>query len=75
MVFENLFLLIMIVMASTIKQHSKKTALVSQRNQKQKTNKNSANKLLHEKDMLLHVMHPDYILFDWEFFSRELEFE
>lgn len=24
---------------------------------------------------LQQLIHPDYILFDWEFFSRELEFE
>ncbi len=22
-----------------------------------------------------HFIHPDYVLFDWEFFSNELEFE
>ncbi|SFQ32621.1 hypothetical protein [Parafilimonas terrae] len=22
-----------------------------------------------------HLIHPDYVLFDWEFFSNELEFE
>ena len=28
-----------------------------------------------DRDILQHIFHPDYILFDWEFFSRELEFE
>jgi hypothetical protein len=28
-----------------------------------------------KKYMIQHFIHPDYILFDWEFFSRELEFE
>ena len=27
------------------------------------------------KNMLQQIFHPEYILFDWEFFSRELEFE
>ena len=26
-------------------------------------------------NIIQHIFHPDYILFDWEFFSRELEFE
>ena len=26
-------------------------------------------------NIIQHLFHPDYILFDWEFFSRELEFE
>ena len=33
------------------------------------------NKSISKKDIQQHLMHPDYILFDWEFFSRELEFE
>jgi len=28
-----------------------------------------------KKYIIQHFLHPDYILFDWEFFSRELEFE
>jgi len=28
-----------------------------------------------KKYILQHFIHPDYLLFDWEFFSRELEFE
>ena len=28
-----------------------------------------------DRNILQHIFHPDYILFDWEFFSRELEFE
>lgn len=31
--------------------------------------KSGRNNIIH------HIFHPDYILFDWEFFSRELEFE
>ena len=27
------------------------------------------------KHIIHHLMHPDYILFDWEFFSNQLEFE
>lgn len=32
-------------------------------------------KKLTEKEFLNKLVHPDYILFDWEYFSRELEFE
>ena len=27
------------------------------------------------KKIIQHLVHPDYILFDWEFFSNALEFE
>lgn len=27
------------------------------------------------KKLIQKIIHPDYILFDWEYFSRELEFE
>jgi len=44
--------------------------------EKIKTPKNISNKkLLNHNSLLKRVFHPDYILFDWEFFSRELEFE
>ena len=39
--------------------------------QKNKPNK----KRLTKKELLYRLFHPDYILFDWEFFSRESEFE
>jgi hypothetical protein len=32
-------------------------------------------KFLSDKNILQKLFHPDYILFDWEYFSRELEFE
>ena len=28
-----------------------------------------------KKNIFYNFIHPNYILFDWEFFSRELEFE
>ena len=28
-----------------------------------------------KNNRIRNIFHPDYILFDWEFFSRELEFE
>jgi hypothetical protein len=36
---------------------------------------NSDKKLFIDKNILQKIFHPDYILFDWEYFSRELEFE
>ncbi|HEX5152268.1 MAG TPA: hypothetical protein VFW07_12530 [Parafilimonas sp.] len=27
------------------------------------------------KQIIQHLVHPDYILFDWEFYSNALEFE
>jgi hypothetical protein len=36
---------------------------------------NSKNKAVNNKYIIQHFMHPNYILFDWEFFSNELEFE
>jgi hypothetical protein len=62
-------------MASIIKQHSKKIHTAAQENQKQKNNRDTLSKASNKKDMFMHLLHPDYILFDWEFFSRELEFE
>ncbi len=35
----------------------------------------SAKKHFPDKHILQKIFHPDYILFDWEYFSRELEFE
>jgi hypothetical protein len=35
----------------------------------------SKNKPSMKKAFIKHLFHPDYILFDWEFFSTELEFE
>ena len=29
----------------------------------------------HRNNIIQHIFHPDYILFDWEFFSTEVEFE
>ena len=40
-----------------------------------KGNIKSANKFFADKNIIQKLFHPDYILFDWEFFSRELEFE
>jgi hypothetical protein len=35
----------------------------------------SDKKFLSDRNILQKLFHPDYILFDWEYFSRELEFE
>lgn len=40
-----------------------------------KNRKAQYTKKLADKNILHKIFHPDYILFDWEFFSRELEFE
>jgi len=43
-----------------------------------KTKNRSSNlkiKPAEKRYILQHFLHPGYILFDWEFFSRELEFE
>lgn len=44
-----------------------------------KTNRNesmhSKDKSSSKKNILQHLVHPDYVLFDWEFFSNQLEFE
>jgi hypothetical protein len=39
------------------------------------SNEKSANKSANKNNIMKNIFHPDYILFDWEFFSRELEFE
>ena len=36
---------------------------------------NSYKKHPAERNILKKIFHPDYILFDWEYFSHELEFE
>jgi hypothetical protein len=33
------------------------------------------DKIALKKAIIHHLVHPDYILFDWEFFSNQLEFE
>jgi hypothetical protein len=38
-------------------------------------NQNAKNRSAEIKHIIHHLMHPDYILFDWEFFSNQLEFE
>ena len=36
---------------------------------------NNTVRPVEKKYFFQHFLHPDYILFDWEFFSHELEFE
>lgn len=40
-----------------------------------KNRKSQPGKKITDKNLVHKIFHPDYILFDWEFFSRELEFE
>lgn len=47
---------------------------VSRRRFKLNNTNNHKNKTTSKK-MIRHLIHPDYILFDWEFFSNALEFE
>lgn len=42
---------------------------------KMKKHRSNSDKKFPDKDILQKIFHPDYVLFDWEYFSRELEFE
>ena len=37
--------------------------------------RNAKNKSAEIKHIIHNLIHPDYILFDWEFYSNQLEFE
>ena len=59
-----------------MKTISKKTSIAHDEN------KIKSNHYMHFKDktdlkknIIRHLIHADYILFDWEFFSNQLEFE
>ena len=60
-------------MRTPAKNNSKKTSL--DLNKKGYRSPGSKDKALNNKYSIQHFLHPDYILFDWEFFSNELEFE
>ena len=44
-------------------------------NEKENYPSESTNQDLNTSYITQHFIHPKYILFDWEFFSNELEFE
>jgi hypothetical protein len=54
---------------------SKAPSLIAVHGKAKKHRSNSDKKFLYDRDILQKLFHPDYILFDWEYFSRELEFE
>ena len=55
---------------------SQKTpSIIALHGKTRKHRSNSNKKFLSDKNILQKLFHPDYILFDWEYFSRELEFE
>lgn len=60
------------IMNTVLKPTRKKSSLSG----KAKTNNSNRRAKHREKQYSLHqLLHPDYILFDWEFYSRELDFE
>ena len=50
-------------------------SLIAVQGRTKKHRSNPDKKFLSDKNILQKIVHPDYILFDWEYFSRELEFE
>lgn len=56
---------------------TQKKHVMNDGNHKAKNHNNyySKEKSSHKKEMMQHLIHPDYVLFDWEFFSNQLEFE
>jgi hypothetical protein len=44
-------------------------------NKLKNANIESKRKATDRRHIIYHLIHPDYILFDWEFFSNQLEFE
>jgi hypothetical protein len=62
-------------MASITKTIGKKSNLPNSVNKTKNSSIVFNNKSAATKNVIKHLLHPDYILFDWEFFSRELEFE
>jgi len=61
-------------MTRPMKTVSKKFSFVND-DSKIKTNNYIKDKTAFNKNIIRHLIHPDYILFDWEFFSNQLEFE
>ena len=61
-------------MTRPMKTVAKKFSFVNDES-KIKSNNYIKDKTAFNKNMIRHLIHPDYILFDWEFFSNQLEFE
>jgi hypothetical protein len=62
-------------MEKIIKTNSKKISSSNNISKRKNGSTYQKSKAAERKYILQHLVHPDYILFDWEFFSRELEFE
>lgn len=66
----------MCFMASILKQSTKKNIYPNEISKTKNAHVYSLKeKSAARKAMLRSVLHPDYVLFDWEFFSNQLEFE
>jgi hypothetical protein len=74
MVFE-IFILIKIEAMEKNNHHASAKRKSSNAFPHIKSRKSQPDKKIIDKDLMHKIFHPDYILFDWEFFSRELEFE
>ena len=57
------------------KEVVKKNHFTNHSNRTKNNSRHINDKSTSRKNLIQHLLHPDYILFDWEFFSRELEFE
>ncbi|MEP6685094.1 MAG: hypothetical protein ABJA35_17600 [Parafilimonas sp.] len=62
-------------MSRLVKENSKKSYRSDNPDKTKSSITANNNKPVPNKEIIQHLIHPDYILFDWEFFSRELEFE
>ena len=58
-----------------IKTISKKNSFLNNTDKIKGRDTNSKDKAAEKKHIIHQLIHPGYILFDWEFFSHELEFE
>jgi hypothetical protein len=65
----------MLTMKATNHVSPKAPSLIAIHKRTKKDRNNPDKKFLSDKNILQKIFHPDYILFDWEYFSRELEFE
>ena len=59
-------------MAAVIRTTPKKLSVISKET---KSDRFYQKEKLSHKKIIQHLVHPDYILFDWEFYSNALEFE
>ena len=66
-------------MAKVAAEALKKMSSISGIAEKLRLNKHKFNSTVSpaskKNSIIRNIFHPDYVLFDWEFFSHELEFE